>query len=84
MGKQDAINWQGERYIQGLRHVAGQLWRKACDFDGIATDSRFVVFSKENKFAAFYNQAMLRLSEARQEFADGGYVGLRIQKGRAQ
>ena len=32
-----------------------QLWTKACEQDGIDPDSKFVVFSKDNKWAEKYN-----------------------------
>ena len=84
MPKQEQLNKQARDYIVGLRNTAQQLWIKACEFDGIPADSKFVVFSDENKFAKFYGIAMGQMFDARQQFADGGYVGLRIQQGRAK
>lgn|GEM_PF-6559150 len=82
MTKQEALNRQGQQYIASLAATARQLWGKACEFDGILADSKFVVFSKDNKFAEFYNIAMCRLVEARAEYAAGGYVGLQMKDSR--
>ena len=41
------------------------LWTAACDHDGIPADSRFVVWSDNNPYAASYNSAMGRLLELR-------------------
>ena len=79
MTTQRKINRQGQQYIASLEATARQLWVKACEFDGIPADSKFVVFSKENKFARFHNTAMCHLVEARAEYAAGGYVGLQIK-----
>lgn len=35
-----------------------ETWAKACEFDGIAPDGMFIVFSKRNLFAVAYNQMM--------------------------
>ncbi|MFH1031165.1 MAG: hypothetical protein V1767_01140 [Chloroflexota bacterium] len=79
---QEKINEQGQKYIAGLKATAGILWIKACEFDNIPPDSKFVVFSDENKFAKFYNQALLQMEEAKNQYAAGGYVGLTIGKGK--
>ena len=84
MTKQEGINRQGREYIAGLRAVVAQLWRQACDHDDIPPESKFVVFSDENPFTAFYNNAMRQLMEATQQYRAGGYVGLRIDQGRAK
>ena len=83
MPAQERLNRQGQNYIVGLRNTARQLWIKACEFDGISPDSKFVVFSDGNRFAVFYNQAIGQMMQARQEYADGGYVGRHIANGRA-
>ena len=36
------------------------LWQKACKADGINPKAKFVCFSKENKYAKLYNEAMLK------------------------
>lgn len=35
-----------------------ELWNKACDHDGIARNSKFVVFSADNPWAKRYNTAI--------------------------
>ena len=75
---QERMNKQGRDYIIAIRNTARVLWIKACEAEGVPSDSKFVVFSKENKFAEFYNIAMLRLQEAEAEYRAGGYVGLKI------
>lgn len=42
-----------------------KLWNQMCKHDGIAPDSLFVSFSKDNPFAASYNKAMGVLLAAR-------------------
>lgn len=78
MSTQENINRTGQKYIDGLRSTRTQLWKQACEFDSIPVDSKFVVFSKDNKFAEFYNLSCLRLSEAIAQYRAGGYVGLKI------
>jgi hypothetical protein len=79
MGKfQAKMNRQGQQYIVDLAHTVKQLWVSMCEEEGIPTDSKFVVFSDDNKFMPFYNRAMEQLQEARRQFAAGGYVGLKI------
>jgi hypothetical protein len=53
-----------------------------CEADGIPPDSKFVVFSNDNKYVQFYNQAQKQLWEAEQQYRDGGYVGLTIKGAR--
>lgn len=36
-----------------------QLWNKACEFDGIDPESKFVVFSKANPWVPAYNRAVM-------------------------
>lgn len=77
---QEKLNKQGQNYINDLKLMVAQLWEKACEFDGIPPDSKFVIFSDENKFAKFHGQAILQLWAAQAEYAAGGYVGLKINK----
>ena len=35
-----------------------ELWLKACRFDGIDPNSKFIVFSDKNPFTEKYNRAM--------------------------
>jgi hypothetical protein len=67
-----------------LAHVVHQLWEKCCEEDDIAVDSKFAVFSKENRFVPFYERAKTMYDEALSEYNAGGYVGLQILNGRAR
>ena len=78
MSKQHQINRTGQRYIDGLKAVCRELWIKACEFDGIPSESKFVVFSDGNKFVPFYDKAHNQLMEAISQYKAGGYVGLKI------
>jgi hypothetical protein len=42
-----------------MTYTIPQLWQLACQYDGIAPESKFVVFSQDNPFARKYNFAML-------------------------
>ena len=48
-----------------LSESVASLWTAACGYDGIPADSRFVVWSDNNPYAASYNSAMGRLLELR-------------------
>lgn len=76
--QQEKLNKQGRKYIAGLAATTVKLWELACKEDGIATDSKFIVFSENNRAASFYNLAIQQYQEARQQYAVGGYVGLRL------
>lgn len=41
-----------------------ELWRKACRYDHIPINSKFVVFSKENPFVKEWNDAVGSLQRA--------------------
>jgi len=41
-----------------------RLWNLMCEYDGIAIDSKFVVFSSTNPYATEYNNAVITLREA--------------------
>ena len=80
--RQTQIVKQGQEYIEGLRNTVRQLWIKCCDEEGIPSDSKFVVFSRNNKYVPFYNSALRQLQEAEAQFKIFGYVGLKISKGK--
>ena len=84
MTKQEAINRTGQKYIEGLRAVVAQLWQQACGHDDIPPGNKLVVFSEDNPYVVFYNKAMREFMETMQQYRDGGYVGLRINQGRAK
>jgi len=46
-----------------------ELWKKACEYDGIPPDSKFVTFSKDNPYAKLYNEAL----NAEAEFGKPSY-----------
>ena len=47
-----------------LGAVAGELWRKACEFDGVRPDDPRGGFSPENQYAVAYHLLALRLTAA--------------------
>lgn len=73
---QQKINKTGQDYIDGLTQVVHDLWVKMCEEDGIPPDSKFVVFSENNKYQTFYDNALQQLWEAQAQYKAGGYVGL--------
>ncbi len=75
---QENINKQGLKYIEGLRATVKQLWIKCCEADNVDPGSKFVVFSDDNQFTPFYNNALKQLWEAEGNYKAGGYVGLRM------
>ena len=61
------------------------LWRKACEAEGLPTDTMFAVFSPTNRYAKLYNNAVRELCEKIAVTAHLGYAGLRInERGRAE
>lgn len=81
---QERLNAGGEEHIKALTVICARLWALACEHDEVDPRSRFVVFSDSNRAARLYNSALTQLGEARAQYAAGGYVGLRIEGGRAQ
>ena len=75
---QKRINKQGLDYIAGLQAAVGQLYDKCCEEDQIPLGSKFCVFSDDNKYLPFYNNALTQLWEAEAQYKAGGYVGLQI------
>ena len=84
MTKQETINRQGQKCIAGWKATVAHLWRKCCEYDSIAPESQFVVFSEGNPYSKFYDIAVRNLTEAREQYRVGGYVGLTIKQGRAK
>jgi hypothetical protein len=80
--QQTRITKQGLEYIRGLRNTVRQLWIKCCKEEGIPADSKFVIFSTNNKYLPFYNRALRQLWEAEAQYRAGGYVSLKISKGK--
>jgi len=77
---QEKINKRGQEHIASLQATVHQLWAKCCEAEGIPADSKFVVFSDDNKFKPFYDQALKQLWHAHVDYAAGGYVGLTIPR----
>jgi len=77
---QEQINKRGQEYIANLQATVHRLWAKCCEAEGIPADSKFVVFSNDNKFKSLYDQALKQLWQAQAEYAAGGYVGLAIPR----
>jgi hypothetical protein len=46
-----------------MKHTLKQLWIKACEHDSIEPSSKFVVFSKDNRWAKKYNTLALLISQ---------------------
>ncbi|MBD3263787.1 MAG: hypothetical protein GF375_01640, partial [Candidatus Omnitrophica bacterium] len=54
-----------------VEHLQGQvkeLWKKACEYEGIPVDSKFVIFSKDNPYNEAYNRAMTQYMKVKKEF----------------
>lgn len=83
MSQPDKIVQQGRGHVAQLEAAVLACWKRACEHDGIEPSARFVVFSDDNPHAKAYNDVMGKYLEARTAWAAGGYVGLRIKKGRA-
>lgn len=61
-----------EAYLKRLDAEVKALWNKACDYDKINRDSKFVNFSKGNPYAQSYNKAMGEAMKWRRIIAAGG------------
>lgn len=68
----------GLQYLADLRETVARAWRSACAHDGIDPSNTFVIFSEDNPFAPFVDEAVAQYEAARAEYQAGGYVGLRI------
>ena len=86
MTQQAQLNKQGRQYIIDLAHIVHDLWGKMCQEAGIPEDSKFVDTEcfKGSKYLQFYNNAINQYFEAKHQYASGGYVGLKIQGGKAR
>lgn len=49
-------------------------WKRACEEDNIDPNSKFVVFSDNNKFAKFYDKAVQEYQENLRTYQEGGYL----------
>ena len=84
MTVQEKLNRQGQATIRGWQATVAQLWDKACKEDDIEPGSQFVVFSADNQYVPFYERAHRQLQESIAQYQAGGYVGLRIEAGKAR
>jgi hypothetical protein len=75
---QQRLNKQGQDHILGLAQTVKNLWIKACEHDMIDPGERIVVFSTDNPFMPFYDNAYRQLQEAIQAYKAGGYVGISL------
>ena len=50
-----------------MRNDIKELWKKACAFDHIPPESKFVNFSIENPYVKDYNKAILQNQQKRQK-----------------
>ena len=64
--------------------VLQSLWCKACEHDGVPPASKFVVFSDGNPWAEMHSRAMLQYQQTRAEYLAGGYIGMKIEGGKAR
>ncbi len=44
-----------------VKVILKQIWNKACEFDDIEKDSKFVVFSKDNPYDTLYNDLRIAM-----------------------
>lgn len=78
------IEQNAPKHVVGLAKTRAQLWAKMCEHDGIEPTSRLVVFSENNPFTIFYDNVSREFKESLAAgVPGGGYVGLRMQQGRA-
>ncbi len=80
----DRIERRAREHIASLQSAISDLWQAMCKEDGIDPNSMFIVFSDDNIFKPFYDKAVQQLWEAKSAYhPGGGYVGLRIENGKA-
>ena len=82
---------RARREVAGWRDTVRKCWENACAHDGIPPDSVFVVFSEGNPHAVWHGRAVRELQRALVEYrafvgsgGGSGYVGLRLERGRAR
>ncbi len=80
---QKKINKGGQAHITACAQAAKALWEKACEHDSVELGASFVVFSDENPWVPLRDKALREYWTAKREYQAGGYVGLRIENGRA-
>ena len=67
---------KGKDYLNEIRAAWQGVYKKACEYDKIPIDSEFAVFSADNPFLRFVDQAAKDYFRAKNEYQNGGYVGL--------
>ena len=78
MNQATTIHVNGQKHILALQAIMRDLWRKACEHDGIDPSSAFVARSDDNPFWPFHDRAVKQYHEAISQYQAGGYIGLRI------
>jgi hypothetical protein len=72
------------QFLEDLLLTCKSAFEAACKHDGIPSDTKFAVFSKDNPFVPFVNSGMAEYMQAKQDFFNLGYCGMVIKNGRAQ
>jgi len=54
--------------IEHLAAQAKELWAKACKWEGVPTESKFVMFSPENPYARQHGDAMMKYFDAMKRY----------------
>lgn len=81
MAIQEKLNRQGQQHIINLAHTIRQLWRKMMQDLCLPKDSKFADADllKTSKYHQFYDKALSQYWQAKDDYANGGYVGLTIK-----
>lgn len=72
---------QAHDTLAGWAATVRAVWVSMCKHDGIDPDAKFVVFSDDNPYKQFYNNALTQYRETLAVVSQGpggGYVGLTI------
>jgi hypothetical protein len=72
------IEIRGQEHLAVIAGAMKVLWKKCCEHDGMEPASKFVVFSNDNPYLAFYNRAVQQFQEASAAYQAGGYIGLTL------
>ena len=72
------------KHLAAMAGTVRQLWKQACQHDGIDPSASFVVFSDGNPYRGFYNSAVEELMRDSADYQAGGYVGMTIVGGKAR
>ena len=67
---------KGADYVLSVQFAWRQVFEKACEHEGIDTNSKFVVFTDDNPFTPYVDKAAAEYFRVLGEYQAGGYVGL--------